>query len=647
MLPPPNPPDEAARIAALHALRLLDTPPDERFDRITRTAQRLFGVPIVLVSLVDSERQWFKSCIGLATDQTDREVSFCAHAILQDDVFVVQDTHVDERFADNRLVTEDPFIRFYAGWPLREPSGHRVGTLCLIDRRPRAFGPDDRSALRDLGAWVEHELATHELGRATEALRASEEYLNAVLMSVADGVATFDIRGEVLSFNRSAEAMFRRPAADVVGDLVTSLVDEPDRGRVLQLLAERASKPVGEEVWIEATGLRSDGTKFLMDVAVGEVQGSQGQVFIAIARDITELSRLRRRNELILNSAGQGIIGVDASGRVDFVNPAAARAFDLLPEALVGAHLHRTTHHSHPDGTPYHWEECPTHQTLTEGVSVQQAAEHYLRADGSFFPVEFSSQPVLEDGVVTGAVITFSDVTQRRELERLKDQFVSVVSHELRTPLTSLRGSLGLLASGALEVGSDQASRMLEIAVANTDRLRRLVDDILDLERMRAGRAPLEVRQVDVAHLLHLVVESSADAAGAAGVALFLEPGPSMTIDGDADRLVQVLTNLIGNAVKFSPPGGTVWVSDQRVGNEVQLRVRDEGRGIPAGQLEQIFQPFEQVERADAIEKGGSGLGLAISRGILEQHGGRIWAESVEGEGSTFVVVLPMGKGSR
>ncbi len=163
MIPPRNPDNEQERLASVHATGLLDTAVEERFDRITRLAQRLFNVPIALITMVDSNRQWFKSCIGLAVDETSREASFCGHAILGDDLFVINDSHADERFHDNPLVIGEPYIRFYAGYPIHIGKGLKMGTLCIIDRIPRDFGPEDRAALTDLGQMVESELVNLDL----------------------------------------------------------------------------------------------------------------------------------------------------------------------------------------------------------------------------------------------------------------------------------------------------------------------------------------------------------------------------------------------------------------------------------------------------------------------------------------------------
>lgn len=163
MLAPALPPDEATRVAALRSLNILDTSAEERFDRLTRLAKRLFGVPIALVSLIDADRQWFKSCFGLNMPETSRDISFCGHAILDDDILMIPDALLDERFFDNPLVTGDPCIRFYAGHPLRVPNGSKLGTLCLIDVKARELDDEERELLRDLARMAEQELAAVQL----------------------------------------------------------------------------------------------------------------------------------------------------------------------------------------------------------------------------------------------------------------------------------------------------------------------------------------------------------------------------------------------------------------------------------------------------------------------------------------------------
>jgi diguanylate cyclase (GGDEF)-like protein len=168
MLEPAHPANERERLATLHSLQILDTPAEERFDRLTRLAKRLFDVPIAVVSLIDSDRQWFKSSVGLSRPDMPRNVSFCGHAILGDDIMLVDDARADARFHDNPLVTGDPNIRFYAGYPLEAGDGSRLGTFCLVDVKPRVFDAEDQQLLRDLGRMAEQELASFQLAMTDE-----------------------------------------------------------------------------------------------------------------------------------------------------------------------------------------------------------------------------------------------------------------------------------------------------------------------------------------------------------------------------------------------------------------------------------------------------------------------------------------------
>ncbi|MDB4952007.1 MAG: two-component hybrid sensor and regulator [Gemmatimonadetes bacterium] len=347
--------------------------------------------------------------------------------------------------------------------------------------------------------------------------------------------------------------------------------------------------------------------------------------------------RLGRQTELILESADEGICGVDVHGYATFLNPAAAALLGRAAADAIGRPVETVLPLEDEAGS----HAGPVRDTLRDGATHRLSAGTLRRTDGSVFPVELVSAPVLEDGQIVGAVVTFRDVAERREVERMKDEFVSVVSHELRTPLTSLRGSLGLLAGGRAGEVSTSGQRLLDIAVQNTDRLVRLINDILDLERIRAGRVELEPRPVPAAELVRSAADLMEPMAEKGGVRLEAD-APPVRVLADADRILQVLTNLISNAVKFSPAGSTVAVSARAEGGRALFEVRDRGRGIPAPMLEAIFERFHQVDSSDARQKGGTGLGLAICRGIVEQHGGRIWAESAPGDGSTFRFTLPL-----
>lgn len=283
---------------------------------------------------------------------------------------------------------------------------------------------------------------------------------------------------------------------------------------------------------------------------------------------------------------------------------------------------------------------------LERGATIQGEDDVYQRKDGSTFPVEYTATPMRgEDGRVTGAVVVFRDVTERRAMDQMKDEFISVVSHELRTPLTSIRGALGLLASGALGPLPDKGQRMADIAVENTDRLVRLINDILDIERMTSGKVVLDKEVCDASVLIGQVAELMRPLADGASVELVADTDQGKLL-ADSDRLVQTLSNLVSNAVKFSPPGSRVEMRAHREGDEVVFTVADQGRGIPPDKLEAVFGRFQQVDASDSREKGGTGLGLAICRSIVEQHGGRIWAENRSGGGAMFSFTLPAVEGA-
>jgi signal transduction histidine kinase/DNA-binding response OmpR family regulator len=241
------------------------------------------------------------------------------------------------------------------------------------------------------------------------------------------------------------------------------------------------------------------------------------------------------------------------------------------------------------------------------------------------------------------------ELSESRQLDALKDEFISTVSHELRTPLTSIRGALGLLSGGVMGHMDEKAANLLRIASSNTDRLVRLINDILDLERMDSGRAPMQLRSCSLRELVLQSVDTMSAMADAADVRLEIAPEPegmTQAFLGDADRIQQVLVNLLSNAIKFSPRGATIVIRSSFERDALLLRIEDAGRGVPANKLETIFDRFSQVESGDARQKGGTGLGLAICRTILTQHNGRIWAERNDADGSdrpgsTFVIRLP------
>jgi PAS domain S-box-containing protein len=627
---------EAARVEALRGLGLLDTPAEERFDRITRLTSALLDMPIALVSLIDLDRNFIKACVGLSATEVPLSTSFCAVAVASDQPLVVQDARLDPRFAHFATVVGDPNIRFYAGHPVRTSTGIAVGTLCVADTRPRTLAEPQLAQLADLASIVEDELDRTDLATALIAQRASEEHVRAVMDHAGEGIVTLGHDGIVRDANVAAERAFGTPPGDLEGRHIEEIVDVP-WGEVHRNLPSILGKRR------LVNGRRRDGSAFPMELVLSEARVGGGKMLIGIGRDVTErfraeaaLRESEQRFRAVFDDAAIGMLIVDADGELVDANAALGELLRRPTDSLRGLRL---TDLIGPSA------DLTLFRELMRGERDGYRREHQLtRADGSAMWSD-STISLLRDaaGNPRYALAMLDDITARKEVERMKNEFVSVVGHELRTPLTSIRGSLGLLDGGLAGDLPGEAKEMVALALTNTNRLVRLVEDTLDLERMQAGAGDLELRPVPAHELIDTAVGVVGRLATEAGLTIAVD-AEDLEVMADPDRAVQALTNLLGNAVKFSPPGGTIHVGLRRREREAELSVRDEGRGIPREQLDAIFERFRQVDASDRREKGGTGLGLAIAREIVLRSRGRIWVESELGEGATFCFTLPLAQ---
>jgi PAS domain S-box-containing protein len=357
-----------------------------------------------------------------------------------------------------------------------------------------------------------------------------------------------------------------------------------------------------------------------------------------------ELQLVRRQQELILDAVGDGIYGMDLEGKLSFINPAAAKMLGYTPEEMHGKEVHSLIHHSHADGTQHSRTNCPILLGLRRREGVRIRDDVFWRKDGTTIPVEYVASPLMDEGVIAGMVVAFQDVSERRRLERMKDEFISTVSHELRTPLTSLRASLGLISSGSLDKRPEKQKQMLEVAIGNCDRLVRLVNDILDFDRVEKGTLPFHREVLAVADILRRAADVEHEAAIKAQITFRFDTTPNLMVNVDLNRMLQVLAELVSNAIKFSPPQTIIKLAAHAIEHdEVCVSVEDQGRGVPQEKLDMIFERFQQGDASDSRALGGTGLGLAICKKVVEQLGGRIWAESKPGAGSRFLFTVPAG----
>ena len=700
-----DPRGDAARLAALRESGLLDSAPEEAFDVLTRLAARLVRAPAAFISLVDEERDFYKSCVGfgepLATVRELEGTTFCHYAIRSPGALVIPDTAADPLYRDVPTV-KSLGVAAYLGIPIRTAEGVVLGSFCAVDYVPRAWTADEIETMSVLAASAEREIELRRRGREAEALlRQLQEQQWELEQQVETAQALYD-----------------------------------------------------------------------------ELQGAYGSV-----------ERSESRARALLDSAVEGIYGMDLEGRCTFVNPAAERLLGYGPGELLGREMHALIHHTRPDGTPYPAAECPIGRVARTGVEAHLENERLWRADGSSFAAEYAAAPVREAGAIVGAVVTFLDISARRvaeaerarmaavvessadfigiatpegatayvnaagrrmvglgadevgrttvadfffpddlpllegtivpaavregrwrgeirfrhfgtgeaipvlyelfritdpatgrltalatvtrdltERERLlgeaqhargeaeranqaKSQFLANMSHEIRTPINAIMGYADLLDAGVAGPLAPAQEEYVGRVRRSSQHLLGLVNDVLDLAKVEAGEMSVRHEQGTAAEAVASALQFVAPQAGARGVELVPadECGAQARFLGDEDRVRQIVVNLLSNAVKFTGPGGRVSVRcvQRDRGDEVgsgpwlAVEVEDTGMGIAPEQLARVFEPFVQAEGGHTRTHGGTGLGLTISRRFARMMGGDLTVRSRLGQGSCFTLWLP------
>lgn len=352
--------------------------------------------------------------------------------------------------------------------------------------------------------------------------------------------------------------------------------------------------------------------------------------------------------EAICSNASVALFIMDECQQCVFMNPAAEELTGYSFAEVQGKALHEVIHHTRPDGRPYPLDECPIDRAFPSN-NREQGEEIFIHKDGRFYDVGFTASPIREQGRIVGTIIEVQEITEQKRLReqlhrtaaellesgRRKDEFLALMAHELRNPMAPLRSGVELLRHQGAH--SDTRQRVVEMMARQMHHLARLVDDLLDLSRINQGKLELRLEPVDIRTLVTEVVHT-VTGTERQRVSVEMVEGP-LEIAGDHVRIFQTLSNLLSNALKFTPPSGRVWVCVQRAPEKLRIIVRDSGEGIAAGQLVRIFEMFHQ---ASSDVEGGLGLGLTIARSLVELHGGTVEAFSEgPGLGSEFVVTLP------
>lgn len=383
----------------------------------------------------------------------------------------------------------------------------------------------------------------------------------------------------------------------------------------------------------------------LATAAVG-LLGRRLQVLVAeTAARRADALRARRETDAILEATGDGVIGLDLEGNATSMNRTGTRLLGYSEEFARGRSVHELVHGGDSEACGHTDEECPLREAVRLGVPEVSRDDEAVDRRGRGFPIRWSLRPLVDGRVVRGAVLTVADMTEVREAERAlrdavhaRDQTMAVVSHDLRNPLGSVSAAAELLLD--VPLAEDRRRQQLEIIRRAADRMDHLIQDLLDVARIEGGGLYIKAEPVALLPVLEEAVELALPLAKERGLELGLTNGDGDLLEAraDQDRTLQVLSNLLVNAIRHTPRGGRVEVGAERRHHEVVLRVADTGSGIPEHDRAHLFDRFW---RADESDRDGAGLGLAIVKGIVEAHGGRVWLESEVGHGSTFYFTLP------
>lgn len=389
--------------------------------------------------------------------------------------------------------------------------------------------------------------------------------------------------------------------------------------------------------------LLPDGTIKYIESRGEPTVNSEGKVLrvLETIMDVSEriyaeqsLQRSEEQLRLITDTLPVLIAYIDNQQRYCYNNRTYETWFGKPRSSLVGIHVKELVGKENYQKLLPYIEMALAGKTIT--FESQPAAEN-----GSSYWISGTYIPDINaNGEVKGFFSMIDDITERKTVDRMKSEFISIASHEMRTPLTSIYGVIKLLCADRLGELTERGKVMANMALRNSDRLVHLVSDILDLERMESGRDEITKATCDSANLIQQAIETVFSMAKERAITLETNSVP-IEFTGDCDRLTQTLINLLSNAIKFSPSNSKVTIAAQLQDDNILFSVRDEGRGIPQDKLEAIFERFQQVDASDSRQKGGTGLGLAICRHIVEQHGGKIWVESAYGQGSTFFFTIP------
>ena len=676
MKPGTIPDNETERLAALRQYQVLDTDAEDDFNEIVQLASSICETPISLISLIDSERQWFKARVGLDVVQTSRDLAFCGHALQQESILIIPDTSKDERFSDNPLVTGDPNIGFYAGMPLTTEEGYTIGTLCVLDRKPRTLTEVQLLTLKTLGKQVvkmlDLRLKVLNLKKSEEALRNSEEQINIILQNTIDAVVVINESGMITQWNSKAVNIFGWTAEEALGKLLHETII-PDKHISGHLAGMKHYHATGEgpilKKTIEISAIRKDNIEIDIELEVTPVIIKGENYFIGFMNDITErklaIAKMDSQKvfyETILNQLPTDIAVFDKNHRYLFVNPGAIKNEEYR-KAIIGMD---------------DYEYCAYRNRDVKTADLRR--EHFMQVEQSRKPIAFEDSmlnlqgrvithlrnmfPVYNEKDELEMIIGFGiDITERKEAEEellkaknlaeqltgSKDQFLANMSHEIRTPMNAILGMSHQLAKTRLDDTQEFYNDTISKAAEN---LLIIINDILDFSKIEAGKLSLENIGFEITEVIDKALQVMLYKAEEKGISLTkkISEGLTPVLMGDPYRINQVLLNLINNAIKFTEKG-FVNIACERLRETIttqtlMITISDTGIGMEKEFVDRIFEKFTQEDVSVTRRYGGTGLGLSISKELVSLMGGEIKVESEKNRGTSISFILELKKGT-
>jgi len=673
---------ERERLAALDAYGILDTPTERAFDDIVALVGQLLDVPIVAVNLLAEERQWFKSEIGLGTREMPLDDSICKFALRQQSRMVVPDTRLDERFAGNPLVTGGPGLRFYAGELLATPDGLVLGTLCVLDTAPRPAGLTAQQATV-LATMAQQVMSLIELHKALrdqqtlvaqqhliqDELRRERDHCQRLFEGMDEGFVLLDQDFRLLQINTEALRHERRSAEELLG--LTHWEAWPGSENLFSAQQYRRAMAQRVPLNFEQEYILGDGRSYWLDIRVMPAEGGLAVFY----RDITErketeaallasqqhaletagqVERERQRLDALLEAVPVGIIVADANGALVHVNAENRKIWGHHPMSTdvaqyvewKGWWADGSAHHGQPLGQ----DEWAMSQALAGVAAPRQVIEVASFDDPGARRIVLNSGASIRNdaGEIIGAVVAQMDITDRvkaeealRQADQKKDEFLAMLAHELRNPLAPITSAAAILSSHAVDANT--VRRTSAIIARQARHMTGLIDDLLDVSRVTRGRVDLTTTELDIKDVIADAIEQVRPLVEKHQhrLSVQLAPAPAIVL-GDRKRLVQVMTNLLSNAAKYTPNGGAIEVLLETDSEGLLITVRDNGIGMTPELIADAFELFSQGKRGLDRSQGGLGIGLALVKSLLLLHGGRIDVQSDGPDlGSSFRVRLP------